>query len=329
MLAHTLSRNGSINKLCEHLEAGSIASQYMADDYHADGEEATRLSWNSAIWVMGLLLGVCMLAGRYIVLDPAWLEDSSLACTLFLADAAVLASAAYYSRCAFIEAEYDARPREEAAGWKIQATRFLGPAKHREEVLLSCLNAGIGAFLASALVLVRLVYGYTRIYFDVDEYGLPWFAASFVVLFFYVELWAYAFHRCLHHEWLYRRFHKIHHRYQPPTAFAAIAIHPVEFVGFIIGGQAVFWFVPIHPIVAFVVGSYTMYHLIEDHSGVKRTPIWPWQPTSKYHDNHHQYFHCNFGQHILLFDQLFGTLRNESKQYGEGVFGGGVYIKVE
>ena len=82
-------------------------------------------------------------------------------------------------------------------------------------------------------------------------------------------------------------------------------------------------------IVAFVVSSYTMYHLIEDHSGVKKTPIWPWQPTTEYHDNHHQYFHCNFGQHILLFDQLFGTLRNESKQYGEGVFGGGVYIKVE
>ena len=35
-----------------------------------------------------------------------------------------------------------------------------------------------------------------------------------------------------------------------------------------------------------------------------------------------RYFHCNFGQHILLFDRLGGTLREEARVYGEAVFGG-------
>ena len=30
----------------------------------------------------------------------------------------------------------------------------------------------------------------------------------------------------------------------------------------------------------------------------------------------------NFGQHILLFDQVFGTLREEKREYSEDIFGG-------
>ena len=271
---HILSRNGSSVRICEHLEAGSMESQYMASDYVANGEKSPRLPWRMATCALGLLLGICVLTARCSVLNTAQGSQHSYPmCILFLTLPAVLAMGAYYGRCSSIETEYDARPRDEAVKWKIQASRFLDPGKRWEEVALGCLNAGIGAFLASALVLMRLLYGCTRIYFDMNEHGLVWFAASFIVLFFYVEFWAYVFHRCLHHEWLYRHFHKIHHRYQPPTAFAAIAIHPVEFIGFVLGGQAVFWFVPVHPIVAFVVSSYTMYHLIEDHSGVKKSTM--------------------------------------------------------
>ena len=61
---------------------------------------------------------------------------------------------------------------------------------------------------------------------------------------------------------------------------------------------------------------------IEDHAGVLATPVLPWQPTACFHDDHHRYFHCNFGQHVLWFDRLFGTLRRTSQRYGEGVFGG-------
>ena len=41
-----------------------------------------------------------------------------------------------------------------------------------------------------------------------------------------------------------------------------------------------------------------------------------------FHDDHHKYFHLNFGQHTLFFDYIFGTLRDGRKKYGEEVFGG-------
>ena len=70
------------------------------------------------------------------------------------------------------------------------------------------------------------------------------------------------------------------------------------------------------------VGGYTAYYLIEDHTGIKVTSCFPWQPSSMYHDDHHRYFHCNFGQHVLWFDWMFGTLRTVKRKYGEHRFGG-------
>ena len=110
--------------------------------------------------------------------------------------------------------------------------------------------------------------------------------------------------------------------FQPPDAFSAVAFHPVEFACYVLGGQLIFFVVPLHPLVMLGVGFYTAYHLIEDHTGIKQTPPWPWQPTSCFHDDHHKHFHCNFGQHVLWFDAAFGTLRSLGKVYGEDVFGG-------
>ena len=56
---------------------------------------------------------------------------------------------------------------------------------------------------------------------------------------------------------------------------------------------------------------------------------WPWQPTTTFHDDHHRYFHCNFGQHVLWFDWLFGTLRTVKRSYGEEAFGGRGVVKME
>ncbi len=40
-----------------------------------------------------------------------------------------------------------------------------------------------------------------------------------------------------HLKFLYPHFHKLHHRFQPPTAFSATAFHPVEFAIYTLGGQ--------------------------------------------------------------------------------------------
>ncbi|KAJ8307455.1 hypothetical protein KUTeg_015539 [Tegillarca granosa] len=67
---------------------------------------------------------------------------------------------------------------------------------------------------------------------------------------------------------------------------------------------------------------YTYYYGMIDHSGIKMEALWPWQPNTMFHDDHHRYFHCNFGFNSYLFDWMHGTLRVKEREYGEDIFGG-------
>ena len=94
---------------------------------------------------------------------------------------------------------------------------------------------------------------------------------------------------------------------------------------------------------------YTYYHGIIDHSGITFKRQWwqPWQPDCIFHDNHHQYFHVNFGFNIEYWDkvnfcvvkiciginfipdatqillfQLHGTYRRKDRIYHEDTFYG-------
>ena len=69
---------------------------------------------------------------------------------------------------------------------------------------------------------------------------------------------------------------------------------------------------------------YIYYHGIIDHSGITFKRKWwqPWQPDCIFHDNHHQYFHVNFGFNIEYWDTLHGTVRQKDKIYREDIFWG-------
>ena len=82
------------------------------------------------------------------------------------------------------------------------------------------------------------------------------------------------------------------------------------------------FFIPFH---AGAIGAVLVYILvfnIIDHSGVKLISHLPWQGPSMYHDDHHTQFHCNFGQHLMIWDRMHGTLRRKDRRYGAEVFGG-------
>ncbi|XP_077861419.1 lathosterol oxidase-like [Saccoglossus kowalevskii] len=80
--------------------------------------------------------------------------------------------------------------------------------------------------------------------------------------------------------------------------------------------------VPLHPAVYLGVLVYNYYYGVIDHSGIYLRAVWPWQPSSMFHDDHHKYFHCNFGVNTKLFDWIHGTLRQPDRYYSEATFGG-------
>lgn len=65
---------------------------------------------------------------------------------------------------------------------------------------------------------------------------------------------------------------------------------------------------------------YVHYHNAVDHSGVYYESHLPWQPTSLYHDDHHKFFHVNYGQTFTLWDRLGGTFYEPKRSYGESKF---------
>lgn len=58
--------------------------------------------------------------------------------------------------------------------------------------------------------------------------------------------------------------------------------------------------------VFYSIALYTYYHGIINHSGINFKSYWwqPWQPDTIFHDNHHQYFHVNFGFNCSLWDRV-------------------------
>lgn len=66
----------------------------------------------------------------------------------------------------------------------------------------------------------------------------------------------------------------------------------------------------------YAISIYIFYHGIIDHSGIAFKAYWwqPWQPDAIFHDNHHQYFHVNYGFNMFLWDKVWvfsmGMIRN-------------------
>mmetsp|Transcript_19791 Transcript_19791/g.75878 ORF Transcript_19791/g.75878 Transcript_19791/m.75878 type:complete len:112 (-) Transcript_19791:84-419(-) len=99
-------------------------------------------------------------------------------------------------------------------------------------------------------------------------------------------------------------------------------MHPLEFLMFqAILVSPVLWF-RMHAAVYLGVIGYLYFYGLCDHSGVHLHALWPWQPSSMFHDDHHRYFHCNFGQNLAIWDKMHDTYRKGDRKYGESIFGG-------
>lgn len=213
------------------------------------------------------------------------------------------------------------RRRGDVERWKCQPDRWPDWKTRRKEILL----ASFALLEASLLTVVMMVYvatgGKTALYLDLKQHGLLFTVVSGLGYFVLSDVLLYAMHRALHIPALYRAFHRTHHQFLAPTAMSMAALHPVEL--------AMLWaclvlpslVVPIH---AGVLGALAGFHLLVgmiDHSGVRLYSRWlPWMEPSQFHDDHHRYFHVNFGQCLGVWDRLLGTARRVGNRYSEDDF---------
>ena len=240
-----------------------------------------------------------------------------------IVSSALAGVAVYHAVAGYYYYRYYVRRRHEPETWKCQPDRFLSPKMHRTAVLVSTGNLALVGSITGVLVygMVTGVFE-TPLYTDVAEYGWPYTIAMTVVLFVMVDFLNFCAHRLLHTKALYRRIHRFHHRFVATSPYVTTAMHPVEMLAQQVASFLPLLLIPFHVGSAIAVLLYILVYDIAHHSGVRLTSVLPWQPPSQYHDDHHALFHVNFGQHILLWDRLFGTLRRQHRRYGQDVFGG-------
>lgn len=228
----------------------------------------------------------------------------------------------YFSVCGFLQWYFYICLRHTPEIWKCQPKQFLTWKDEKFEIILGTINLSIGATISAVMSCYIMNGGNTTIYYKISDYGLIYFLLSIPILFIWVDIQTYFLHRMLHLPFFYKNFHKIHHRFKQPTSFSATAMHPAEFIMMQSAMLLPLILVPFHWAVYLVVVGYVFYYGIIDHSGIKMDSIWPWQPSSMFHDDHHKYFHVNFGFNLTLWDKLQGTYRLKDRIYNETIFYG-------
>lgn len=172
-------------------------------------------------------------------------------------------------------------------------------------LIFSCV--GVGIFTARRL-------GFTKIYTEINEYGYTYFIFSIVAALLIHDAYFYFAHRLMHHKFLFKTFHSVHHNSTNPSPFAAFSFHPLEAIleaGIL---PILVFTIPLHPLaivtfLLFMTGLNVLGHLgVELYPSNFVTSKWTaWNNTSFHHNMHHQKFNCNYGLYFNWWDKLFNT----------------------
>ena len=228
----------------------------------------------------------------------------------------------YFGYGGWLYHRYYVKRRGEAEQWKIQAKRWASPKLFRWSVAIAACNMMIGGLLSGTFFYFVITHDFSALYFDVDEYGIVWTIASVPLMFLALEAAAYYTHRFLHGRFMFKHVHQWHHRLVAPTPFATVTMHPVEFTMLQATAFLPVMLLPVHWMAFALLLAYVLVFNIMDHSGIHMRHWLPWHSTSAFHDDHHLYFHCNYGQNLAVFDRFHGTHRRLGRRYGKDVFGG-------
>lgn len=212
--------------------------------------------------------------------------------------------------------------RSRAAEWKLQPDRWLSRSLSRHAFWLGNLNLLLGSLAGATFTWHVQRGGFSMLYFDAGRFGLLWLPLSAVLALFMIDAGLYYSHRMLHGRFLFRHVHRWHHRYVAPIVFTTTAMHPLEFVVFTAFLLLPAFVIPLHVGVYLLVIGYTYLIGMIDHGGVRVRLRLPLHGDNSFHDDHHVYFHCNYGHHTALFDRLHGTAHRPDRRYDEHTFGG-------
>lgn len=137
-----------------------------------------------------------------------------------------------------------------------------------------------------------------------------YFVLAITTILFWTTFHFYVTHRLLHWTPLYRRVHELHHRNVTTGPWSGISMHPVEHVLYF-SAIAIWWVVPVHPIVIVLTALWVGLAPAITHSGFDFLGLtndrWIYLG-DWFHQLHHKHFNVNYGNSALTpMDKVFGS----------------------
>lgn len=200
---------------------------------------------------------------------------------------------------------------------KIQA-KFPKMKDYARELGFSTISVIIFSVPPMIMLYSDSIKPHTTFYPFINQHGILYFILAFPLMLFIHDTYFYWVHRLMHHHWLFKMFHLVHHKSTNPSPWAAYAFHPLEammesliFVIFLLT-------IPIHPIHLITFFVFSLVYNVYGHLGFEIYPtgfnkhwLGKWMNTSVSHNLHHQYFKGNYGLYFTFWDRLMGTLRTD------------------
>ena len=92
-------------------------------------------------------------------------------------------------------------------------------------------------------------------------------------------------------------------------------MHPVEHIIYF-SSILIFWIVPSHPLHVIFALQFAALAASVGHAGFDKLVVRGnvTVPGDFFHYLHHRYFECNYGNHLMPYDRLFGTFHDGSPQ---------------
>lgn len=190
------------------------------------------------------------------------------------------------------------------------------------EIGWSLLSAAIYGVPAGVIAWGWQTRGWTLIYSDWAAYPLWYWPLSILLYLFAHDSWFYWTHRAMHRPRLFRLAHAVHHASRPPTAWAAMAFHPIEAASGAVIIPLLVFAIPIHATALGVVLAIMTVMGVTNHMGWEIFPrvIWAgplggWLITASHHQRHHSDYRGNYGLYFRCWDRWCET------DLGLGAFG--------
>ena len=204
--------------------------------------------------------------------------------------------------------------------------RFPKNTDYLREMGYSVLTIAIFSLVSMELLGNPHIVPYTPRYNTIADHGWVYYFLAFPLMFLMHDTYFYFTHRLMHHKKLFRWFHLVHHQSVNPSPWAAYAFHPLEAV-VEVGIVVVFLFtIPIHKTHLLIFFLMMIVYNVYGHLGYELYPkgfsksrFGKWINTSVNHNQHHQYFKGNYGLYFLIWDRVFGTVREDYDEKFEEV----------